>query len=207
VIVVLGRPGLAPQREDGARPPGGLAALIALHAAGRGATVELVGAIGDDASGDTVAIALGRAGVGHAALLRDPAGTTPVAGGPVGRPLPRLEAADVELGLRYLSDCRVIVVADALDEAAAAATMDAAGYHGAPVVVVMDPGASVPAAWERGATVLLAPDPDAHDPDDDDPVPFAGFVAGFAVALADGVPAREALARAATGGGWERAAE
>lgn len=207
MIVVLGRPGLAPQRDDGARPPGGLAALIALDAAGRGGAVELVGSIGDDASGDALAIALGRAGVGHAALLRDPAGMTPVAGGPAGRPLPRLEAADVELGLRYLSDCRVIVVADALDEAAAAATMDAAGYHGAPVVVVVVAGASLPAAWERGATVLVAPDADADDPDDDDPVPFAGFVAGFAVALADGVPAREALARAASGGGWERAVE
>lgn len=207
MIVVLGRPGLASQGADGTRPLGGLAALIALDAVRRGATVELVGSVGDDASGDAVVVALGRAGVGHAALLRDPAGTTPVVGGPTGRPAPRLDAPDVELGLRYLSECRVLVVADALDEAAAVATMDAAGYHGAPVVVVVEPGASVASAWERGATVLVAPDADEDDPDDDDPVPFAAVVAGFAAALAEGVPAREALARAASGGGWEPAAE
>jgi len=207
VIVVLGRPGLAAQGADGTRPVGGLAALVAIDIAARGVRVELVGSIGDDASGDAVGVALGRAGVGHAALLRDPAGTTPVVGGVTGRPLPRMDAADVELGLKYLSDCRVLVVADALDERAASATMDAASYHGAQVIAIVEPGVRVPVAWEHGATVLVAPDPDEDDPDDDDPVPFAAVIAGFAVALAEGVPAREALSRAVSGGGWERAPE
>jgi hypothetical protein len=85
--------------------------------------------------------------------------------------------------------------------------MEAAAYHGAPVIAIVASRTPVPMAWERGATVLVAPDPDEHDPDDDDPVPFAAVIAAFAVALADGVPAREALSRAVSGGGWERAPE
>jgi sugar/nucleoside kinase (ribokinase family) len=187
---------------------GGLGALIALDAVRRGARVELVGAIGDDADGNEVAVALGRAGVGHAALLRDPAGATPVedaSGRAPGRPAPRLDAGDVELGLRYLTDCRVLVVADALDDRAAEVTMDAAAYHGAPAIVIVAPGAPVPVAWDRGATVLAAPEPDEDG--DLDPAPFASFVAGFAVALSEGMPAADALRRAAAGGGWERATD
>ena len=209
MIVVLGRPGLALAEADGARPLGGLAALIALEAARRKQTVELVGSVGEDPAGDAVAVTLGAAGVGHAALLRDPAGVTPdaslaVIAGRAAPPLPRLDAADVELGLRYLAECRVLVVADDLDEAAAAATMDAAAYHGAPVVAIVSAGAGVPDAWDRGATVLSAPD--AEDEDGPvDPAPFAKLVAGFAIGLEEGRPVGEALERAVSGGGWERA--
>lgn len=211
MIVILGRPGLGPA-EGGVRtagtqavaPLGGLAARVAVEAASRGARVELAGSIGDDAAGDAVAVALGRAGVGHAALLRDPAGATATEGIVSGGAPPRLDAGDVELALRYLSECRVLVLADPLDDAAAGAAMDAAGYHGAPVIAVVDAGDAVSPALERGAIVLAAPEPDADD-DGDGPARFAGFLAGFAMALADGVPAREAMARAASGGGWERA--
>jgi sugar/nucleoside kinase (ribokinase family) len=205
VIVVLGRPALGLPGAGGARPLEGLAALVALGVSARGGTVELVGSVGDDRAGDAVAVALGRAGVRHGALLRDPGGATAAADIVMGRPAPRLDAADVELGLRYLAECRVLVVTDALDAAAAEAAMDAAAYHGAAVITVVEPGASVPRAWDRGATVLVTPDPDPDDDGDDDLGPFAGFVATFAVALADGVPAREAMSRAAAGGGWERA--
>ena len=70
-----------------------------------------------------MALALGVAGVGHAALLRDPAGVTPRVdsdGIETGAPLARLDAADIDLGLRYVPDCRVLVVADPLDERAPA---------------------------------------------------------------------------------------
>lgn len=209
MIVVLGRPGLGPAGIGGTQPLDGLAALVAVAATRADAPVELVGAIGDDPAGDAVAVALGRAGVGHAALARDPAGATPSRDRAPGRALPRLDAADIELALRYLPECRVIVVADALDEAAAATVMDAAGYHGADVVAVALPGRPIPAAWDRGATVLAAPDPDEDDGSAGVAVDEAwvGVVAAFAVALASGVPAREALAQAAAGGGWERAAE
>ena len=79
--------------------------------------------------------------------------------------------------------------------------------NGAPVIAIVESGTPVPKAWERGATVLVAPDADADDPDDDDPVPFAAVIGAFAVAISEGVPAREALRRAVSGGGWERAPE
>jgi hypothetical protein len=40
--------------------------------------VELIAKLGDDAAGDELLFALTRAGVGHAAMLRDPARATPV---------------------------------------------------------------------------------------------------------------------------------
>jgi hypothetical protein len=64
----------------------------------------------------------------------------------------------------------------------------------------------VPDAWDRGATVLSAPE----DEGDDEPVdlaPFGRLVAGFAVGLADGRSVSEALSRAVSGAGWERAGE
>lgn len=209
MIVVVGRPALALAAPGDEPSPGGLAALVAMAAASRGVRVELVGSVGEDPAGDAVAIALGRAGVGHAALLRDPAGVTPVTGGPrdavVAGPSPRLDPADIELGLRYLSDCRVLVIADGLSDAVATVAMDAAAYHAAAVVAVVPAGAPVPGAFEEGATVLSAPAPDEDG--DADEGRFAGLVAGFAVGLAEGRPAGDALARAAAGGGWERASE
>jgi sugar/nucleoside kinase (ribokinase family) len=127
VIVVLGRPRVHRPDPSGALAPGGLAAEIAMALGRSGLGVELVGSIGDDPEGDHVVVGLGQAGVGHAALLRDPAARTPVLGAaPAERPLPRLDAADVELGLRYLPACRVLVVADELTPAALTAALEAA---------------------------------------------------------------------------------
>ena len=204
MIVVLGRPGLGVAVAGGSQPLDGLAALVALAAVDRGARVELVGTVGEDQAGDAVMVALGAAGVGHAAVLRDPAGVTP--GGAKRGPQPRLDAGDIGLGLQFVPECRVLVVAEDLDEAAASATIDAAAYHGAPVVAIVSPGAPVPDAWDRGATVLSAPEEEG----DDEPVelaPFARLVAGFALGLAEGRPVSEALSRAVSGAGWERAGE
>lgn len=204
MIVVLGRPALGAAVAGGTRPLDGLAARIAMESVARGARVELVGTVGEDPAGDAVMIALGAAGVGHAAVLRDPAGATP--GGAKQGAQPRLDAGDIGLGLSFVPECRVIVVADDLDAAAAAATMEAAAYHGAPVVAIVSPSAPVPDAWDRGATVLSAPEEEG----DDEPVdlaPFARLVAGFAVGLGDGRPVSEALSRAVSGAGWERAGE
>ncbi len=77
MIVVVGLPAYV-GTADGRGAPGGLAADVAAAAQGRGAQVELVGKVGDDGAGDAVVVALGRAGIGHAALLRDPARPTPV---------------------------------------------------------------------------------------------------------------------------------
>ena len=77
MIVVVGLPAYA-DAPDGERCAGGLAVEVAAAAVRRGGTVELVGKIGSDGTGDAVVVALGRMGVGHAALVRDPVLPTPV---------------------------------------------------------------------------------------------------------------------------------
>lgn len=77
MIVVVGLPAYA-DGPDGEECAGGLAVEVAAAARRRGGTVELVGKVGNDGTGDAVVVALGRLGIGHAALLRDPARPTPV---------------------------------------------------------------------------------------------------------------------------------
>lgn len=206
MIVILGRPGLAPsQLAGGAATLHGLAAGVALAAARAGASVELVGSIGDDTEGDRVVVLLGQAGVGHAALLRDPAGHTPLA--PVGdapaepadgrAPGPRLEAEDVELGLRYLAEIRVLVLAESLEPGAQRAALEAARYHSAAVVAVVPPGSEAEAGLVESGTVLEAPEGDVAS--------FAEMVGRYAAGMATGMPAPEAFAAATGAIGWERA--
>ena len=193
MIVVLGRPAVA---EGPAGPtPGGLAAAVALAIAALGSRVELVGTLNDDADGDAVALGLARAGVGHAALLRMPAARPGEPSDTTTRATPPLEAADVELGLRYLADFRVLIVADALAPEAAVSAGDAAAYSGAPIVIVQPPDSTTPTLAGSEVTVLEAPD-DAQGP-------FAETVARYAVALEAGEPAAEALRQATEASGWE----
>jgi hypothetical protein len=77
MIVVIGLPAYA-TTADGQGSAGGLAVEVAETAHRRGGAVELVGKVGDDGAGDAVVVALGRLGIGHAALLRDAARPTPV---------------------------------------------------------------------------------------------------------------------------------
>jgi hypothetical protein len=77
MIVVVGLPAYA-ESAGGEGIAGGLAVEVAAAAHALGSVVELVGKIGDDGAGDAVVLALGRLGVGHAALLRDPSRSTPV---------------------------------------------------------------------------------------------------------------------------------
>ena len=77
MIVVIGLPAYVDE-ADGEICAGGLAVEIAAEARRRGAQVELAGKVGGDGAGDAVVVALGRLGVGHAALLRDAARPTPL---------------------------------------------------------------------------------------------------------------------------------
>ena len=77
MIVVVGLPAYA-ETSSGEGSAGGLAVEVAAAAHALGSAVELVGKVGDDGAGDAVVLALGRLGVGHAALLRDPSRSTPV---------------------------------------------------------------------------------------------------------------------------------
>ena len=93
------------------------AATIAGRVAGLGERVEAVGVLAADDAGDKRLVDLRTLGVGHAAVLRTPAD--------------RLDAADLDLALRYLPDVGAIVLvepaADLVGAAAAAATWLGAG--------------------------------------------------------------------------------
>ena len=146
-------------------------------------------------------MALGQAGVGHAALLRDPSAATP-RDGDEDRPLPRLDAADVELGLRYFVECRVLVIADELDERALRAALDGAAYHEAQVVLLRSPsdaaGGPAGVPLPPAATVL-------ETPDDDPGGAFATLVGRYAAYLDAGTAAQDAWQAALTETGWEAA--
>ena len=154
MIIVLGRP----SKSDGpdGPVPAGLACAVALAVAAAGGRVELVGSLGDDAAGDAVTIGLARAGVGHAALLRIPASATPRAG--TDDAPSRLDVADVELGLRYMSDFRVLIVAEAMAPDVIAVAADAAAYAGAAIVILVARGDDPPVGSGPAATILEAPE-------------------------------------------------
>jgi sugar/nucleoside kinase (ribokinase family) len=181
VIVVLGRPRLD---ERGALS--GTAGRVAVAARSAGAQVAIVGLVADDAAGDATVTELGRAGVGHAALLRQP-------GGGEMRPL---ERADIELALRYVPECRVLVAAEALAADALAAAAGAAAYHGAALICVTSPGGSQDGLPED-ATVLEEPS------DEEAGGAFAELIGRYAAALAGGTSAAEAWKSAVEKSGWE----
>jgi hypothetical protein len=232
VIVVIGSPSLRTGLETPSAD--GLASRIARRAAATGASVQLVGKVGDDPAGDALLIDLSHAGIGHAALLRDPTNPTPLLGSdppsggddglasdvddllaiaerleigesaPVaeegsdplpGGARPSLEAADIELALRYLGDFRVVVVAEPLDDGSAAALADGATYAAAQVVVLVAAGTLTPPSL-AAATILEVP---SEDPDG----AFAGLVAAYAAAIDRGVAPADAFSLAAADGGWE----
>jgi hypothetical protein len=218
VIVVIGTPTLVRRGSDVSI--GGRAGRIATAVAATGATVQLLAKVGDDQDGDALLLALAAAGIGHAAVLRDPANPTPVevaedddgtyplaeaehledatAAGSHDRTgatrVATLDAADLELGLRYLVDFRVVVTADPLDDRHAATVSDAAEFAGAQVVAVVGPGERPPVRLDP-ATVLEAP---GADPDGT----FAGLVGAYASALDRGESAAAAWQGAALAGGW-----
>lgn len=209
MIAVVGLPAYAEVEGEGTAA--GLAVEVAAAAVAAGRHVELVGKLGDDGAGDAVVVALGRRGVGHAALLRDAARPTPVLTrdettgedgdetsvvvllpeDPVERP--SLEAADVELALRYLSDVRVVAIVGPLVEDAVAAAAREAGYAGAPVVAVTAGGAltGVP----ETATILEAPA--------DDDGSFGRLVGRYVAGLDAGAAPAEAFRQAVEASGWE----
>ena len=198
MIVVLGCPRAeraAPGSDDTFKPAG-LAVSIARAASEAGAAVELVGAVGDDAAGDAVVVGLARWRVGHAALLRAPGTATPILGIRGGRP-PELRRADVELGLGYLLEYRVLVLGEPLAPEAAQAAAAAARYQAAQLIAIVEPGNTLDPSLEEGATVLEAPPGEA--------APFARLVGRFAAALDAGTPARSAFAAAARTTGWTAA--
>jgi len=184
-----------------------------MEAAHHGAEVELVGRVGEDLEGEALMIALSRAGVGHAAVLRDPAHPTATetlprvldgdqellddaASAPVLRTAgPVLDAADVALGLSYIGEFRVLVVTDGVPAGVLSACVAGAAFTGAQLVVIVPAGAAAPDGLPESATVLEAPD-------DTEAGAFAALVGRYAAGLDEVVDPAEAFA-AAVAGEWD----
>jgi hypothetical protein len=225
VIVVIGSP--MGRFDDDAIAAGGMASRIALAAAAAGRSVQLVGKTGDDPTADGVVLDLARGGVGHVALLRDPARVTPIEAAPadedadhevvtdapstdVVQPTaavdpdpadgPSLEAADVDLGLRYLTEFAVVVLAEPADRATVAIVADAASWGGARMILVVAAGSSAPDDLPADVVVFEAPD---ADPDG----VFAALVGSFAAAMDDGIEPAAAFQASIATDGWTGAAD
>jgi len=215
VIAVVGSP--VGRRSPEGIEAAGFAVAIARSAAADGVTVQLIGKLGDGADGDAILLSLAQAGIGHVALLRQP-GPVPVAvdpsagegdegaigfvvGGDVepesNRPAldsrgASLDAADLELALRYLPEYDVVVVGQPLEPAAMRAVVDAATWAGARLVLA---GGTSTDPLPDDATVLDPPSDDADGA-------FASVVGRYAAALSRGTPPADAFAAASAAVGW-----
>jgi hypothetical protein len=164
-------------------------------------------------------VALGRLGIGHSALVRDPVLPTPVlavattdddvaevdADGPAARLLPEdpaarpaLDAADVDLALKFLPGAGVIALTDPMPESAVSAAAEGGAFAGARLIVLLAAGASA-SALPAEATVLEAPA--------DDDGSFGRLVGLFAGGLDAGVEPKAAFAEAVAASGWEPIAD
>ena len=158
---------------------------VARRAAATGARVEVVGVVPGDSAGDRRLAELAGAGIGHATVIRTGA--------------KGLEAADLELALRYLPEIRVIVLvrpdAVLVPAATAAATWTAAelviigsdGDEGVESLAARPDSAEAEDArpdHAAGSSSIIL-DPTSSDPEGT----FAGFVAALAVRMDAGEPA------------------
>jgi hypothetical protein len=218
VIVVIGSP--IGRIADGVIAAGGSASRVALAAAAAGQVVQLVGRTGDDPTAEAVVLDLARGGVGHVALLRDPARLTPLEPEPAidiepddlddasvtpaspDPPVsaPPLDAADVDLGIRYLTDFAVVVLAEPAGTDVVRVVADAARWAEARLILVVAAGGSVPDGLPADGIVFEAP---GSDPDG----VFATLVGDFAAALDDGAEPEDAFRASVASDGWSEAAE
>ena len=216
MIVVIGSP--TGRSVDGEVAAAGTASRVALAAAKAGRPVQLVGKTGDDPAADSIILDLARGGVGHVALLRDPARPTSVEPSPsedldapdaadgdgtttsqtAAAAIPVLEAADIDLGLRYLTDYRVIVLAEPSAPDVVAIASDAARWAEARLILVVGAGETAPDGLPADVVVFEAPE---ADPDG----VFADMVGGFAAALDDGTDPEVAFRASIASDGWSGA--
>ena len=219
-MIVVGSPLV--ELGDSRPRAGGPAVAIARAARIGGAEVQIVGKVGEDPNGDAVLLDLAAVGIGHVAILRDPSRPTGEVGthadmdlepfdddpqGPAGdhsptgatTDPPRLDAEDLDLALRYLTDYGVIVVAEPLPDASLDVVTRAASWASAALVVVTPAGATPGPNLPRDATVFEAP------PADQDGA-FAGVVGAYAAAIDKGSTPAEAFDGVAESAGWARAA-
>src|SRR3954449_9138243 len=154
MIAVVGSP-TATRRPVGVGAAG-LAVAIGRAGVAAGASVQLIGKVGEGPDGDAILLDIASAGIGHVAVLRDLEPVAVVDLDAAREPGPSIEAADLadiddhegdretptasgpgldagdlELALRYLPEYAVVVIAQALDAPALEAVVAAAGWAGA----------------------------------------------------------------------------
>jgi hypothetical protein len=106
-----------------------------------------------------------------------------------------LDAADVDLALRYLTDFGVVVVADPVSADVLQVVTGAAAWTGARTIVVVPAGQVEPAGLPPDAIVFEAPDIDQDGA-------FAALVGAFAAALDDGGDPAAAFRATVDQAGW-----
>ncbi len=148
VIVIIGSP-TALLDKSGAHQAGGLGLRVAAELVRRGERVELVGRVGADAAGDQAILSLSRDGIGHVALLRDPALVTPAGDAAQGIPV---DAGDVQLGLRYLTSFTTVLLIDPLDASVVRQVTEDASFVGAQLIIVAK--SPLPAEGSAASAVL-----------------------------------------------------
>ncbi len=184
--------------------PAGDALLLALARAGAGHTATLRDpawrtlVVEEPATdGDPLVPLADDPAVPHPVPAEDAAGIVDASEQP-GRAAPPLDAGDLDLALGYLLDARVVVVAQELDEPAAAAVTRHATFSDATVIVVVGPGTPVPGVLERA--IVFERDEGAGEQ-------FGTLVGRFAASLDAGAEAAEAFDAARAALGWSPAAD
>lgn len=160
------------------------AAAIAGRVASLGEWVEAVGILPADEAGDRRLLELRALRVGHAAVLRSTADG--------------LDAADLDLALRYLPDISAIVLVEPPPGLVATAVAAASWLGAGLVLVASEPVDLTGEAGRPDRVVVLGPP--RSDPDG----VFAELVAALAVRLAGGSSSADALSDASSALGVER---
>jgi hypothetical protein len=111
-----------------------------------------------------------------------------------------LEAADIDLALRYLTDFTVLVLADPADADVVRVAAAAASWGNSRLIAVVPMGEVEPAGLPPDAIVFEAPD---ADPDG----VFATMVGSFAAALDEGGDPADAFRSSVESSGWTPAPE
>jgi hypothetical protein len=230
VIVVVGQPAYRPPSGSAPGAAVGPAVGVARSAVAAGASAQLIGKVGADATGDALLLDLARAGIGHAAVLRDPGRPTATAPYHSDADL----SGDVEEGLHLDSardgasdgpeqtagppDDGVSVALDPADVELGLRYLT--GYG---VVVAADPlseatlAIAAEAAAYAGAQLVVVTRSGSEGPVIDTNVPatlleaprddpdeqFAALVGSYAAALDQGATAEEAFRDALGASGWE----
>lgn len=134
MIAIISSP-IAEQATDGSHHAGGLGVRVARLLVRAGGRVEMIGRIGADRVGEELTLSLARDGIGHVALLRDAALSTPV--GTTARGI-ALDRGDAQLGLRYLTSFSAVLLIDPESVTLLRSVAEEAAYSGAHLVVVGD---------------------------------------------------------------------